>query len=217
MNSHESNSLCPLCEGNNCRPYYQDSKRCYQQCGRCELVFVGAEYHLGPEQEKAEYNLHDNSPHDAGYRRFLSRLCVPLCERLPPAQRGLDFGCGPGPTLSLMLEEAGHAMTLYDPFYQPDNTVLAERYNFVTATEVVEHLFRPGQELEKLWSMLGRGGYLAVMTKLVLDVEAFARWHYKNDPTHVCFFSVETWRWWASEHAARLEVIGSDVILLQQS
>jgi 2-polyprenyl-3-methyl-5-hydroxy-6-metoxy-1,4-benzoquinol methylase len=216
MNSRESNSLCPLCEGSNCQAYYQDSKRHYYQCGRCALVFVGAEYHLTPEQEKAEYDLHNNSPHDPGYRRFLSRLCVPLCERLSPAQRGLDFGCGPGPALSLLLEEAGHSVALYDPFYQPDQGVLSARYDFVTATEVVEHLFRPGQELEKLWNMLDTGGYLALMTKLVLNAEAFSAWHYKNDPTHVCFFSTATWQWWAREHNASLEILGSDVILLQR-
>lgn len=114
-----------------------------------------------------------------------------------------------------MLEEAGHHMTLYDPFYQPDQAVLAARYNFVTATEVVEHLFHPGPELELLWNKLEAGGYLALMTKLVLGVEAFAGWHYKNDPTHVCFFSVATWQWWALQHNASLEILGSDVILLQ--
>ena len=35
--------------------------------------------------------------------------------------RGLDFGCGPGPALTLLMEEAGFAkMNLYDPFYFAD-------------------------------------------------------------------------------------------------
>jgi hypothetical protein len=53
------------------------------------------------------------------------------------------------------------------------------------------------------------------MTKLVRDQAAFASWHYKNDPTHVCFYSEETWRWWARQHGASVEIIGADVILLQ--
>jgi hypothetical protein len=52
------------------------------------------------------------------------------------------------------------------------------------------------------------------MTKLAQDPAAFAAWHYKNDPTHVCFFSVETWQWWARERDASLEIHGADVILL---
>ena len=62
--------------------------------------------------------------------------------------------------------------------------------------------------------MLRPGGCLGVMTKLVRDREAFAHWHYKNDPTHVCFFSEQTWRWWAGRHDTHAEILGSDVILL---
>jgi len=46
---------------------------------------------------------------DPRYRRFLARLAEPLIAHLPKGARGLDFGCGPGPTLSLMLREAGFA------------------------------------------------------------------------------------------------------------
>ena len=47
-------------------------------------------------------------------------------------------------------------MSLYDPFFFPDRTRLSRRYDFITATEVVEHLHRPGEELERLWAMLRR-------------------------------------------------------------
>ena len=73
-----------------------------------------------------------------------------------------------------------------------------------------------GHELERLWSLLQPGGWLGIMTKLVSDQTAFANWHYKNDPTHVCFFSADTWRWWAREHDASLEILGADVILLRR-
>jgi len=32
---------------------------------------------------------------------------------------GLDYGCGPGPTLSVMLREKGFKMADYDPFFKP--------------------------------------------------------------------------------------------------
>ena len=105
-------------------------------------------------------------------------------------------------------------MQLYDVFYAPDDAVFNEQYDFICATEVVEHLHQPGLELERLWRLLGAGGYLAVMTKLVIGAQEFASWHYKNDPTHVCFFSRETWQWWARENNARLEFSGADVCLL---
>ena len=171
---------------------------------------------LSAQAEKAEYDRHQNSPEDAGYRRFLGRLFEPLASRLEPESRGLDFGSGPGPTLSVMFEEAGYRMAIYDPFYAPDRSVLDERYDFVTASEVVEHLHRPRRVLDRLWSLLRPGGILGIMTKRVLDRDAFSRWHYKNDPTHVCFFSLETFEWLAEHWQAELTVCGADVVLLRR-
>ena len=146
----------------------------------------------------------------------LSRLTLPLVERLSSGAHGLDFGCGPGPALAHMLRETGFRMSLYDSFFVPDQAALNKGYDFICATEVVEHLHRPAQELDRLWSLLRPGGWMGVMTKLVLDSTAFADWHYKNDPTHVCFFSEDAWRWWAQNHGANLEIIGADVILLRR-
>lgn len=207
---------CPLCAGNRIYPYYKDERRPYLRCDACNLVFVPTEWHLDRDQEKAQYDLHENAPTDFRYRQFLSRLACPLMERLPPGARGLDFGCGPGPTLSLMLGEAGFEVAIYDSFYAPDEGALAVHYDFITATEVVEHLRLPGLELDRLWSLLVPGGWLGIMTKLVRDSAAFASWHYKNDPTHICFYSADTWCWWAEQRGANLELLGADVILLQR-
>lgn len=187
------------------------------RCAECALVYVPPAYFLTREEERACYELHENAVDDPGYRRFLSRLASPLMERLPPHARGLDFGCGPAPALAAMLREAGHEVALYDSFFFPERVALAQRYEFVTATEVVEHLHRPGEVLAKLWECIEPGGWLGVMTKLVRDAEAFASWHYIRDPTHVCFFSRETWSWWAQRHAAELTTLGADVMLLRKS
>jgi len=204
---------CPLCQLAPGEPFAQDAKRHYLQCPICRLVFVPADYFLTPEAEKKVYDQHQNSPDDLGYRRFLSRLFTPLSQRLPPNSHGLDFGSGPGPTLSVMFQEIGHSMAIYDPFYAPDPTPLSQMYDFVTATEVVEHLHTPHQELDLLWSRLQPGGTLGIMTKRVLNAEAFPQWHYKNDPTHVSFFSAETFEWLAQHWGADLTFIGKDVVL----
>ena len=207
---------CPLCDTARAGIYHRDRRREYLRCPACELVFVPPRFFLEPRAERAEYELHENDPGDPGYRRFLSRLVEPLLERLPAGARGLDFGCGPGPGLAAMLKEKGFEVALYDPFFFPDRAPLRRPWDFIVATEVVEHLHRPGEDLARLWELLHPGGILGVMTKLVLDREAFARWHYKNDPTHVAFFSRATWTWWAERQGASLEFIGSDVILLKR-
>ena len=49
-----------------------------------------------------------------------------------------------------------------------------------------------------------------------MDREAFSRWHYIQDQTHVCFFSLATFQWLADLWDGELEVIGNDVILLRK-
>ncbi len=208
---------CPLCTTGTVTPFHQDQDRSYCRCSQCHLVFVPPQFFLSLEQERTHYEHHENSPHDQGYRRFLGRLFDPLRAQLPPGATGLDFGCGPGPTLSVMCEEAGFPMTLYDPFFAPNHEVLTPRtYDFVTATEVVEHLHHPQQALETLWACLKPGGLLGIMTKQVIDKAMFSRWHYKQDPTHVCFFSQDTFAWLANQWLAKYQLIGRDVILFSK-
>lgn len=169
------------------------------------------------EAEKAQYDFHQNAPDDLRYREFLDRLCKPLATKLQPASQGLDFGCGSGPTLSVMFEERGHRVSLFDSFYFPNFSVFEACYDFITATEVVEHLHRPGLEFSRLWSCLRPGGHFGIMTKRVIDKAAFSRWHYKNDPTHVCFFSESTFRWLASQWQAELEFPAADVAIFTKA
>jgi hypothetical protein len=208
---------CPLCSAPQISAFHEDRLRRYHRCEVCRLIFVPRNCHLSLIEEKAEYDFHENSPDNPGYRRFLSRLFEPMNALLLPISAGLDFGSGPGPTLSVMFEEVGHSVSLYDPFYAPDTAALNRRYDFVTATEVVEHFRNPAEDLQRLWSCVRPGGLLGIMTKQTLDRSSFANWHYKNDRTHVSFFSRETFKWFAENRHARLTFIGSDVILLEKS
>jgi SAM-dependent methyltransferase len=183
---------------------------------QCELVFVQPSDRLDAESEKAFYDLHENDPNDERYRGFLSRVCDPMLAKLPVNSAGLDFGCGPGPTLSLMLEEAGHNVALYDVFYHPDTVVLQTNYDFLTATEVIEHLHNPSQVWQQWLNLIKPGGWIGLMTKMVKSREAFVSWHYKNDLTHVIFFSRRTFQFLAEQDKLEIEFIGNDVILLRK-
>ena len=205
---------CTLCGQADNPVYHRDKRRVYQRCTRCHLVYVPPHYWLSAEQEKAEYDLHQNHTDDEGYRHFLSRVTAPLQQRITANAQGLDFGCGPGPVLAQMMAEAGWPMQVYDIFYYPKVELLQRRYDFISATEVLEHLHSPATVLPQLWAMLNARGCLAVMTKLVKDQAAFAHWHYKNDPSHICFFSQETFHYLAGLWRAELEFIGNDVMFL---
>ncbi|MDD3801999.1 MAG: class I SAM-dependent methyltransferase [Desulfuromonas sp.] len=208
--------LCPLCHSDDNQLYCRDVRRDYLHCRCCDLVFVPPADQLSPVAEKAQYDLHCNDPADERYRAFLGRLFEPLRLLLPATACGLDYGSGPGPTLSGMLAECGHAMALYDPFYAPDPTVLRRTYDFITCTEVAEHFRQPLEEFERLWSLLRPGGILGLMTRLREAGQDFAGWYYKKDPTHICFYSRTSFAWLARQFGARLELHGADVILLHR-
>lgn len=216
MNATIQNHNCPLCREKGNEEFYKDQRRNYFVCLHCHLVFVPPTQYLPEADEKAAYDHHQNSPTDPDYRRFLSRLFRPLQDRLAPNSQGLDFGSGPGPTLSIMFEENGHTVTLYDHYYAHNPAALHQPYDFITATEVVEHLHDPATILSQLWTLLKPGGYLGLMTKLVRDQEAFVTWHYKNDLTHVCFFSRATFEWLADQWQAELEFFHNDAMLFRK-
>jgi len=207
---------CPLCLNKNTEHYHRDNVREYLQCTVCQLVFVKPENYLNAETEKAIYDLHQNSPDDEGYRGFLNKLIQPLSQRLQVGMKGLDFGCGPAPTISVMLAESGYSMENYDVFYANHPELLQKKYDFITCTEVIEHLHYPYKELTLLSNLLNEQGYLGMMTKRVIDKSRFANWHYKNDPTHVCFYSEDTFEFIAEYWNFKLQVINSDCVILKK-
>lgn len=212
-----ANTNCPLCDSKNTKLFHEDKKRPYQKCETCDLIYVPASHHLDSEQEKAVYDQHENNPQDSGYRKFLSRAWLPLREQLKKGSSGLDFGSGPGPTLSLMAQEDGFPCAIYDLYFANDPTVLLENgYDFIISTEVIEHLASPIQVLRQLFSMLKAGGLLCLMTKRHHPSLDFSRWHYILDPTHITFFSEQTFLWIAKEFNCQLQVADKDVVILEK-
>lgn len=212
--------ICPLCgNSDESEPFHRAGRRTYFRCDRCGLTAVLPSQYLSWQDERVEYDKHQNRPDDVGYRTFLNGLCAPLLQRLTSRRTGLDFGSGPGPVLSMMLAEAGCQVNIYDPHYAADLEVLCgvHRYDFITATEVVEHLKDPMAELERLWVLLKPGGWLGLMTKLAMDKEAFSFWHYIRDPTHICFFSMDTMQWIAGKWGTEYIQIGADVHFFQKT
>lgn len=190
--------------------------RRYFDCEECGLIQLAPEQHLTPAAERAHYQTHENDPADPRYRGFLSRLADPLIQRLRPGSEGLDYGSGPGPTLSIMLREQGFPTAIYDPFFAADPGVLERSYDFITCSETVEHFFRPGDEFELFARLLRPGAWLAIMTQTVPESTSFEDWYYCRDPTHVCFFRQETMEWIARSFGWRLEAPRPNVTLFQR-
>jgi 2-polyprenyl-3-methyl-5-hydroxy-6-metoxy-1,4-benzoquinol methylase len=116
-----------------------------------------------------------------------------------------------------MLEECSHKVDLYDKFYAQNDAVFQNRYDFITATEVVEHLSRPLKDLEALVRILHKGGILAIMTEIVSPQLDFTSWYYKNDPSHLCFYSEKTFVYLANLLGLEIVALSERVIILKKA
>lgn len=211
---NSSSYICPLCHSLKTSFFSTSENRDYYHCQNCDIVFVPEKYFVTKRDEKAKYDHHQNSPENAGYCQFIDRLLIPLEKHLHQGAMGLDFGSGPGPTLSVLMQERGYEMQIYDIFYANVQEVFEKEYDFITSTEVIEHLHKPLQEIERLWGCLRAGGVLGLMT--AFRVEDFQTWYYKRDLTHILFFTPDTFRWLAAYLDAELQIPQSGVVILKK-
>jgi len=209
-----SSVTCPVCREGGARLFASVGGRDYLRCEICQATFLRPDQLPSRTVERHEYDQHRNRPADPAYRAFLAQLAGPLLQRLAPSRTGLDYGCGPGPALVAMLQEAGHRVTLYDPFFHPDPRALEARYDFITCTEVVEHFHQPAREFARLAALLKPGGLLAIQTCLQTNDAAFARWNYRRDLTHVVFYREETFFRIARHHDWIMEIPARNVVFL---
>ena len=212
---------CLLCDGSSCHLLHRSDDshgiREFWDCDDCGLVYVPPEFHLPESAEIERYLMHNNDPSDCGYRNFLSRLWDVLKPRLDNGTAGLDFGCGPGPALAQMMQEDGFEVSLYDPYFFPEESVLERQYDFVTCTETVEHLRSPLTEFKLLDSLLVPGGYLGIMTGMLEDRTGFSSWYYQRDPTHIGFYSERTMLWVGREMGWDVEFPSKNITLFKRT
>lgn len=210
------NPPCPLCLNRDAAFFVEEPARAFHRCPQCSLIFVPARYHLSRIEEKRRYDLHENNPDDPRYREFLNQLVAPLAARLPKGAKGLDFGSGPGPTMSLMFSELGFLTKNYDPFYAKDTNVLERTYDFLACSEAMEHFSNPKKEWEIFMRIVKKGGWIGVMTKLLGEGVDFSSWHYKQEATHICFYSEKTFQWLADRYKLTAHFFGKTVVIFQR-
>ncbi|MBA3980539.1 MAG: 2-polyprenyl-3-methyl-5-hydroxy-6-metoxy-1,4-benzoquinol methylase [Alcanivorax sp.] len=213
-------TACPLCQ-HPAPAHFAEAELLgrqvtYQRCPGCRLTFLSPDALPDLATEREQYDLHRNDPADRSYRAFLDRLAGPLQAELTAGAEGLDFGSGPGPTLALMLTERGFPCASYDPLYAPDQALLTRQYDFIACTEVVEHFHTPGDSFALLDRLLRPGGVLGIMTSWLMNDATFEHWHYRRDPTHVCFYKPATFQWWAQTHGYEVMLPATNIVLLRK-
>jgi len=166
----------------------------YYICNNCELIILDKEFYLSTEAEKERYLLHENSTDNKGYLSYLNNIITnSITPFLKPGNRILDFGCGPEKTWSELLKNNGYDVSTYDPHFDNNSEWLNLTFDAITAIEVFEHMSSPAKELEVINSCLNKGSFLILRTMLHnKNWNHFLKWWYKDDPTHITFYSETT-------------------------
>ncbi|HRO66762.1 MAG TPA: class I SAM-dependent methyltransferase [Pseudobdellovibrionaceae bacterium] len=184
-------------------------------CEDCDFLFKDSSARLTEREERARYDLHQNG--GEGHQCFLAPVVQSVLTHCPQGARGIDWGSGPVPVLRGLLEEKGFRMDHYDPFFFPQKPEADETYDFVTLTEVIEHVFEPALLMKELKTSLRPRGKLIVMTEPPPDGSQLAKWGYRRDPTHVAFFRPSTFRRFEELFGLRLIESSARTFILEKA
>ena len=186
---------CHICNKSTVSFVHDKTGIIYYHCEECEYIFKSPEVYQGFDAQKERYNLHTNDEEDEGYKAYFQRFLDFTLPLVGQPKTALDFGCGASSILSDMLSGTGVDCDYYDPIYHPDTLNKSKKYQLIVSTEVFEHLHQPRDVFESLLGRLEKGGYLALQTQFhPNDVEAFKKWYYHQDPTHIVFFTARTFK-----------------------
>ena len=216
--SYDTHESCRLCGGSS-KAYVSRSNRDYLRCPSCGYVQVSAPGIPDSATERERYLLHDNDPGNSGYVSYLTRFAEQTVYRCAPVGSSLlEVGSGPSPVLAGVLTTAGYVVRTYDPYFAPNESVFEAIYDGVLAVEVAEHVQWPAPFFERIVNATIPGGWIWLRTELWEGpAEAFARWWYKEDVTHIGFFSAQSIRLVAEKlHLEIVAIESSSTITLRR-
>ncbi len=170
----------------------------YHHCLQCGSICLDPSLFPSAEEERKRYSLHHNDLRDLGYRSYLEGFIDPVLTYVRGQTKQVstffDYGCGPAPSLAAIAGERGLTARGWDPFFAPDIERFAEGADLVACHEVAEHFFDPFAEFKRLVASVKSGGYLAIATQTLpaeYDTAFFESWWYRQDITHVSFFTLQ--------------------------
>jgi SAM-dependent methyltransferase len=161
------------------------------------------QYYYGPSEP-----VYENSPESTLRQMVLAlqRQVGPLADR-----RVVDFGCGVGTLVRLMLTEGARQVDAIEPDPNARRSVSRElgihvaatvgelrrhaparTYDVVTMIDVVEHVRSPVETLAELRSLLSPDGTLFIETPDADSLKARlvgSRWDNYRNPTHLFYFN----------------------------
>lgn len=208
---------CPLCKSSSAKEYSHANGKLYYRCKECGLIFIDRLFFLTTDDEQERYDTHNNDPGDERYINHIKQLTDKMLPYLKDGDTGLDFGSGHGKPVEHILVKNGYNVYSYDPFFFDHKDLLGNKYEFITCIETAEHFHNPGKEFDLLSTLLKPSALLGIMTNFFSDNIDFEEWWYPRDPTHVCFYSIETFKWISDCYSWDILTHSGNVIIFRVS
>ncbi len=199
---------CPLCFSSS-DFFIEGENREYYLCPCCSMIFVPSNFFIPQQEEVDRYLEHENNIENEGYVAMFENAIKQVNDSCDKVRWVLDYGCGYEPVLKTLLEKRGFATDIYDENFFSE-AKLRQNYDLIISTETFEHFKYPEKELNHIVSLLSPSSYLAVMTQLysfknkTASKELFKNWYYKRDPTHIVFYSDQTFAWIAKYYGLKI-------------
>ena len=206
---------CSLCKSKT-EYYLKFRKKDYYICQNCGSIEMHPDFFISAEKEKKRYELHKSDILDIGYQRFVEPIIDYVISNFDYRHEGLDFGAGNGQIIAKILKSKNIDIKVYDPFFHNDKNVLNSKYDYIIACEVIEHFHNPSEEFSLLFSLLKSGGKLIIMTDPLKKESSFIDWYYKNDETHVFFYSSTTFEYIKNNYGFKSVDINGRLIVFEK-
>jgi SAM-dependent methyltransferase len=196
---------CKICLNNSKTIVDEKTSKIYYKCLECEYIYLDEKFYI--DEEKKHYDKHHNNLESLGYVKMFEDLVEEFVK--PYAnniKHALDFGCGEGEVLPIVLERNNIKCDRYDLFYFPNKIYKNKNYDLILSTEVIEHLQNPLAILEEILKHIKQNGYLVLMTAFhPKEDKDFFKWWYIRDVTHIGFFTIKTFEQIAKKY--NLEIL----------
>jgi hypothetical protein len=210
---------CKICQAKTST--VKDSKKelVYYRCSSCGFLYLDDKFIVDKESEKSQYDMHENSFESLGYVKmfedFIEKSIFPYVNNI---NTSLEFGCGSGPVLAELLRRKGIEVDIYDLYFYPKKVYEGKQYDLITSTEVFEHLKKPMEVLKMLAEHTNENGYIVLMTKFPpQDDTEFLAWWYRRDPTHISFFTPESFEVMAKKVGLKVvKTIDKNIVVFQK-
>ena len=211
---------CKICSSKTVRIENSKKDIIYYNCINCDFIFINESNINTPKNERLRYLKHNNTLDNNNYVKIFKELIEKyiICSK-NKIRRILDFGCGSIPVFAKLLKDNGFIVDVYDKYFFPHKDYFKKKYDLITLIEIIEHLKNPLKELIHLKNLLNKKGLFIIKTLFHPENnDIFLKWWYKEDFTHISFFSQKTFKFLAKLLNMKLLIINNkDLCVLQKN